>query len=650
MLCLASAGCGGKDNAPGADAEAVPITRQVSDGLTATVTTTNILTGTATRALAGPVGDPLVDDLANGIAPWGPVVATHTVTLKSGGTHVVNQLASPDPFTAQYQLEDGTLRTTNEPVTLCWDPDYHGQEPAKVNWINGQGETVQVYEHIILVWFDQAITEQALASLIAAQNLHVVMSWFEPLDGATGGGTSIGSGGGGTQPTSGNEIAYFEFEYDPQVWATLDAAVAFFNAHPNVDYVTPNIVAAYRTDYAPPNDYYYQLEARQNWPAELPDNFGAGYVTALGVDEIPEISDVGYSDQVIAVIDTGVARPAYDEATNTMWGHPDFGFWSVFSGNLNDPTKFSGKIVRTGVDCWPGNYDTRINGGQPMYGDAAHFGNHGTLVAGLISADTNNYIGIPALAPRAMILPVRAWYNANTESFDIGTIVKAFRALRMDFSHGDIDADESWNFQVRIVNCSFGGPTNAGIFTNIDRDLKLNDRLYVASAGNHRDSFTYGVYVYPAAFENVLGVTGLDAYIEYNSQLHRYFDVAYWGHDSDPGCGSNYYSASVYPVSAPYDVQRIPSQSSGIAVNLSLDIYIDKSSGYASLSGTSASAPCISALAFHLYDLADQHNNSVNRQIVMDHIIESVDQGTAWNNPPIAGIVSYNTAITTWPY
>ncbi len=683
MLCLANAGCGGKNTAPGADVVSTP-GRTVSNGLE--VETVTYLTGSATRVLAGPLGDPQgLDDLLT-IEPWGPVVATHTITLPDDTEHVVNQLASPDPFTAMYQLEDGTLRTTNEPVELCWDPDYHGPEPAKVNWVNPEQETVQVYERIILVWFDQSISEQELELLIDTYNLNVVMSWFEGPDAAPGGGMEelgggesanhsasnaleesgleTGSGIGaeldtltGGAETGGNEIAYFEFEYDPTVWPTLDDALAFFETHPNVECVVPNLVHGYQAAYSPPNDYFYQQEARLTWPIEPPASFGAGFATALGVDEIPAIVNSGYSDQVVAVIDCGVARPCYDESTMELWGHPDFGYWSMCSGNPQDPQLFSGKIVRTGIDCWPSTYDTCINGGQPMFNDTEHFGSHGTSVAGLIAADTNNNIGIPALAPKALILPVRAWYFADPNGgpgwFDVGSIVKAYRALRMDFSHGEIDPDEQWDFQVRVVNCSYGSPEGNGTFTNIDRDLKKNDRLYVASAGNN--NLTVNALVYPAAFENVLGVTGLSAHLEYNIVTQEYFDIESVVHYYDDGEGSNYWTTSVYPVSGLYAVYNISSQIPPVGVirpNWCLSCQIDRSASYVGFKGTSAASPCVAALAFHLYDIADQHNSHVDRHLVMDQIIDTIDTSTAWYNPPveIAGLLSFSTAVSTWPY
>src|SRR5215212_3857511 len=77
---------------------------------TASVQTTTLLTGSAARVIAGPVGSPQDEAslAAYGIQPWGPVQKVHNVTI-GNQAWVVNELSSPDPFTHTYQLPGGKI-------------------------------------------------------------------------------------------------------------------------------------------------------------------------------------------------------------------------------------------------------------------------------------------------------------------------------------------------------------------------------------------------------------------------------------------------------------------------------------------------------------------------------------------------------------
>jgi subtilisin family serine protease len=329
------------------------------------------------------------------------------------------------------------------------------------------------------------------------------------------------------------------------------------------------------------------------------------WINRLDIDSsryIPYWPYVG-AQQVVAVIDDGVYR-----------NHPD----------LNN-------LLAIGVDTWHRKYRVRYGGGAPNYWDSLRrkYTSHGTGVAGILNATTHNSIGVASCAPGASILPIRLKVN-HLNSFGVpqyrfwGTFSKAIRALRFQFAHG------KWAYKVRVVNMSFGGNNLYSWWWqvknpkwNLSRDLARNDRLYVASAGND------GLHVrrYPAAHSNVLGVTGLFCMGE--GQYSAY-------------SGSNWYYDNTYPISGIFSF----TEGRDYAQTTSTPYYeYPQYQYYDGFGGTSAAAPQVSALAYHLYS----HRPNVTYQEVWYQIKESRDKGTDQGGVrPMAGILDFDKAITTW--
>lgn len=252
--------------------------------------------------------------------------------------------------------------------------------------------------------------------------------------------------------------------------------------------------------------------------------------------------------------------------------------------------------------------------GQPdaHYDYLSYFG-HGTQVASIINSRTHNVVGLPSLAPSATILPIRMkfwtrFYGVpgvlkDRPTFSINAHVKAIRALRFQFAHGQYD------FYVRVVNMSWAYPKWArkipwpwngldeGFKLNLNRDLNRNDRLYVAAAGNSGAEARW----YPAAHSNVMGVTG------------------YW---YDPEATDKYYPhqdsnwspiEDVYEVSGIFDIAPVWIDVNNDGIDDGLlqpnftantkrgDYSYALSQRYNPFNGTSAAVPQIAALAYHLY-------------------------------------------------
>jgi len=116
---------------------------------------------------------------------------------------------------------------------------------------------------------------------------------------------------------------------------------------------------------------------------------------------------------------------------------------------------------------------------------------HGTLVAGVAAATTNNGLGIAGAAWNASVLPVKV-----LDSRGFGTDSQVAAGIVWAADHG---AD--------VINLSLGGPTSGAGLCDAVAYAQSLDVLVVASAGNGAD----GRLNYPAACANVVAVSATDS-------------------------------------------------------------------------------------------------------------------------------------------
>ncbi len=515
----------------------------------------------------------------------------------------MKRLSSSDPFTAIYQLEDGSILVTNEDLSQGIPDPENEYDPPIVQWTGPDDEIYNIFDGEVITYFVDAATQSDIEQFITDHNLHVIMSWFEPPD----------------EVLLGNALAWFHFEYDQNEFPTFDDAFNFFAAHELIESVWPAFsdgLHRWHTGNTNPNDYYYR------------DN-KTRHINIFGVDQSqrvplgPSTPGNWFSDQVVAVIDDGVDR----------W-HEDFHI-------LGFPW-FYRKISWVGANVYRRSYWVRYWAGEPNWYDPVRQGlaSHGTRVSGFITASTNNAgIGVASLAPRTLVLPLRMRQNFEG-LFYPDCEVKAVRALRFKFAHGQ------WRERVRVVNMSFGGerpwywwgyPSNRfNLKKNINRDLWRNDRLYVASAGNVPQS-PGNTLSYPAAHDNVLGVSGL---------ITNYSGSQYWRWLNGWGSNYRYDYYQTYPVSGIYDFREHYYDWWNFDTWISRTTSVPGNWQYATqydwFGGTSACAPEAAALASLLYT----ERPWVSYRTVWNRIVSTRDGSTA--RFPIAGLMDFEEALTGW--
>jgi serine protease len=283
-----------------------------------------------------------------------------------------------------------------------------------------------------------------------------------------------------------------------------------------------------------PDDLYY--------PSSL--NFAS--MQAEAAWDIHKCED-GTEPTIIAIVDTGVAWKHPDLAENiwqnlaedangngyTMYHNGTT--WVMDSGDLNGIDDDSnGKID----DLIGWNF--LLNAGGDQNNDPNDPGGHGTRVAGLAGARTNNEIGVASLSWNPILMPISCSRSGATSS-----IVRGYDAIIYAAENG-----------ANVINCSWGGTGYAQANKDaIDYATSLG-AIVVAAAGNSNNS----IPLYPAAYPKVVATAALN-------------------NDGSKWTGSNY---------GAYLDLGTPNQS----------VYSTTTTSYSSSSGaTSYAAPIASALA-----------------------------------------------------
>ena len=180
-----------------------------------------------------------------------------------------------------------------------------------------------------------------------------------------------------------------------------------------------------------------------------------------------------------------------------------FDFWSQLPAGL-PPVKVG--VVDSGVDYAHPDLQGRIAGGKSFVGGSWKVDSqgHGTFVAGLIAASTNNAIGISGLGLPAQLLIAKVVRSDGTIS-----IAAEAKGIRWAADHG-----------ARVINLSIGGlrdpfhPTR-DTYSTVEQaaiDYAVHrGAVVVAAVGNGDDAPTepWRFASYPAALPHVIGVGAL---------------------------------------------------------------------------------------------------------------------------------------------
>jgi type VII secretion-associated serine protease mycosin len=163
--------------------------------------------------------------------------------------------------------------------------------------------------------------------------------------------------------------------------------------------------------------------------------------------------------------------------------------WEVTKGSATTDIA----ILDTGVDLDHPDLNDRIVAGFDFVNndtDATDDDGHGTMVAGVAAAETNNSIGVAGVAWNARIIPVKV-LNAD----GVGTDDKIAQGIVWAVDNG-----------AEVVNLSFAGSSPSTLLTNAVTYAISHGVVVVAAGGNEGSSAPS----YPAAIPEVIAVGATD--------------------------------------------------------------------------------------------------------------------------------------------
>lgn len=224
---------------------------------------------------------------------------------------------------------------------------------------------------------------------------------------------------------------------------------------PGIEYAEP--VPVYRTLSSPDDPKY--VDGSQSYLDQI--NAPQAWNITTGSEEV-----------TIAIIDTGTDIDHVDLADNT-WINPD-------EEKDDEDNSGSGKVDDiNGWDFYEDNNDPRPDTDE-----------HGTHVAGIAAAVTNNSEGVASLGHSVSYMPLKAGDGSGSFSGQ-----HAYQAMLYAAEQG-----------AEVINCSWGGTSFSETASRVVSEVYEMGSVIIAAAGNDGDEQVF----YPAGYPEVTAVASVD--------------------------------------------------------------------------------------------------------------------------------------------
>jgi serine protease len=229
--------------------------------------------------------------------------------------------------------------------------------------------------------------------------------------------------------------------------------------NPFVEYAEPNYI---RRPSRLPNDDLFDLQ----WHYSLIN--------------LPQAWDgtIGSSEVTTAVLDTGIL-PGHPDLQNRVVPGYDF---------VSDPD-----LANDGDGIDPDPTDP----GDGFHEFSSSF--HGTLVAGIVAAETDNMAGVAGVTWATRLMPLRVLGIGGGTDANIAQAIRY--AAGLPNNSGTLPERPA-----DVINMSFGGNGFSQTVNDAVQDARAAGSVLVAAAGNNSNSTPF----YPASYAGVLAVAAVD--------------------------------------------------------------------------------------------------------------------------------------------
>ncbi len=297
----------------------------------------------------------------------------------------------------------------------------------------------------------------------------------------------------------------FKVEFSPD--QNIEEIVGEYQKDPSLEWAEPNYIREIAV--TNPNDPKFQ----------------DGTQWGLNKIKAPEAWDIQKgSDSIrIAVVDTGVD-----------WDHPDLqsNIWQDGSGNYGYDT------VDANLSYWE-NLDNDSDGVgdfRAILGEdyanidynPMDFHGHGTHVAGILGAVTDNSTGMAGTAWYCEIMAMRAGFAIEYDSLN-GPGQNWVRVGMLEDDDSAAAITYAADNGASVINMSWGSYSSSSTIEAAINYAYLKGCVLIGAAGNNNSE---GVF-YPAGYSNVLAVAATDS----NDQKASFSNYGPWVDVSAPGTG-----------------------------------------------------------------------------------------------------------------
>ena len=195
----------------------------------------------------------------------------------------------------------------------------------------------------------------------------------------------------------------------------------------------------------------------------------------------------GDSTVVIAIVDSGVDWQHPDLAAN-IWTNPG----EIPGNGIDDDNNGFIDDVH-GWDFVGARWESPQGDNDPS--PTADNNNHGTHVAGIAAAVTDNNIGVASIAFKCRILPVKCSADDDTRADGDAYIIAGYEGIEYAARTG-----------AKVINCSWGGEGGSQFEQDLIDYATQHGALVVAAAGNGNSDAFFS----PAGYRGVLGIAATD--------------------------------------------------------------------------------------------------------------------------------------------